>query len=92
MGIFHYRAVLREQSPAGVFTYTFYPDFVMAKDVSGVFSITPDAWQPNITLAARAEEKGLVSTDRRCVLALTVKIKAEFDASGKMPREVLRIS
>lgn len=92
MGIFHYMAVLREESPLGVFTYTFYPDFVMEKDVSGTFAITIGAWKPSIIVAAGAEEKGLVSTDLRCVLALTAKIKAEFDASGRMPREIVRIS
>jgi hypothetical protein len=92
VGIFHYRAVLREESNAGVFTYTFYPDFVMAKDVSGTFTITPGVWQPNIAIAAGAEERGLVSTDLRCVLALTAKIKADFDANGRMPQEILRIS
>lgn len=92
MGMFHYKAVLREQSPAGVFMYTFYPDFLMAGDVSGTFTVTQDAWHPSITHAAGAEEKGLVSTDLRCVLALTAKIKAEFSATGRMPHEVLRIS
>ena len=92
VGMFHYRAVLREQSPAGVFIYSFYPDFLMASNVSGTFTLTQDAWQPSIIHAAGAEEIGLVSTDLRCVLALTSKIKAEFSATGRMPHEILRIS
>ena len=92
MGMFHYKAVLREQSPDGVFMYSFYPDFLMASDVSGTFTLNQDAWEPNITHAAGAEQKGLVSTDLRCVVALTAKIKAEFSATGRMPREILRIS
>lgn len=92
VGMFHYRAVLREQSPAGVFMYSFYPDFLMASNVSGTFTLTQDAWQPSIIHAAGAEEIGLVSTDLRCVLALTSKIKAEFSATGRMPHEILRIS
>lgn len=92
MGMFHYKAVLREQSPDGVFMYSFYPDFLMASDVSGTFTLNQDAWEPNITHAAGAAQKGLVSTDLRCVVALTAKIKAEFSATGRMPREILRIS
>lgn len=92
MGIFHYKAVLREQSPTGMFVYAFYPDFLMASDVSGMFTLTQDDWQPSIIHAAGAEEQGLVSTDLRCVLALTAKIKAEFSATGRVPHEILRIS
>lgn len=92
MSIFHYRAELLQQSPSGECVYKFFPDCVMAKEVSGTFSLSPLSWQPEIINAAGAEEKGLVSTDSRCVLALTAKIKAEFEASRVMPNEVLRIS
>ncbi|MFN4289976.1 MAG: hypothetical protein ACK4E7_03745 [Permianibacter sp.] len=92
MSIFHYKAELLQQSPTGSSTYRFFPDCVMAKDVTGIFAVDPISWQPKIIEAAGAEEKGLVSSDARCVFALTAKIKAEFEANGVMPNEVLRIS
>lgn len=64
----------------------------MAKEVSGTFVVNSVSWQHEIIEAAGAEEKGLVSSDSRCVLALTAKIKAEFEAKGIMPNEVLRLS
>ncbi|MFC3683937.1 hypothetical protein [Hydrogenophaga luteola] len=92
MSIFHYRAELLRQSPDGECVYKFFPDCVMAKEVSGAFSVSPASWQPEIIEAAGAEEKGLVSTDSRCVFVLTAKIKTEFEMNGVMPNEVLRIS
>ena len=92
MGIFHYKAVLKEHRAPGEYVYTFFPDFVMAEHVIGEFSVTPGEWQPNIIAAADAEAKGLVSTDSRCVLALTSMLKAQYEHSGSMPNEISRIS
>ena len=92
MSIFHFKAELLQQLPDGVYIYRFFPDCVMAKDVSGTFSVSTVTWQSQIILAAGAEEKGLVSTDSRCVLALVAKIKKEFESSGSISKEVLRIS
>ena len=92
MGMFHYKAVLAERNPDGSFLYTFFPEFVMASDVSGTFVVTPGPWEPQIVTSAGAEERGLVSTDRRCVLALVAKLKAEYQATGEMPSELFRIS
>ena len=64
----------------------------MAPDVSGTFSIKPGEWEPTIVTRADAEEKGLVSTDIRCVLGLTAKIRSIFTEQGEMPIETLRIS
>lgn len=92
MSIFHYKAELIQQLPEDVYVYRFFPDSVMAKDVNGTFSINSITWQSQIIIAAGAEEKGLVSTDSRCVLALTAKIKKEFEVNGFMSKEVLRVS
>lgn len=92
MSIFHFRAVLRDRKKDGHYVYTFYPDHVMAPDVTGLFILNPDSFEPEIIEAANAEEKGLVSTDLQAVCGLTVKIKDYVEREGKFPEEVFRIS
>ena len=92
MSIFHYKAELIQRLPEDVYIYRFFPDSVMAKDVKGTFSVSSITWQSQIIVAADAEEKGLVATDSHCVLALTAKLKKEFEVNGFMAKEVLRVS
>lgn len=92
MSIFHFKAILKERLKSGEHIYTYYPDCVVAEEVIGEFSIRPDNFEPIILVTTNAEEKGLVSTDLRCVLALASKIKMIYEETSKFPNEVLRIS
>ncbi|MBX7220808.1 MAG: hypothetical protein K1Y36_12735 [Blastocatellia bacterium] len=92
MGVFHFKGVFKEKTEDGRFLYFFYPDYIEAGEVGGVFAIKPNDWQPVIVVEANAEQKGLVSTDHRCVSGLAAKIKKHFEAEGQMPTEVFRIS
>lgn len=92
MSIFHFKAILKEVREDEYYVYTFYPDCVMAKNITGEFILKPNDWEPEIIKAADAEAKGLISTDKKCVLGLTAKIKEYFKENKEMPNEALRIS
>lgn len=92
MSVFHFRAVLREKNHDGWYAYTFYLDCVEAPDVTGIFLLNPDTFEPEIIEAANAEEKGLVSMDRQCVFGLVAKIKDYVETKGEFPDEIFRIA
>ncbi len=70
--------------------YRFYPDHVMAPDVTGELTVNVDTWEYEIVRPARAEEMGLVSTDGYCVSALVHKL--EKAGPEELPAEVYFIA
>jgi hypothetical protein len=69
--------------------YRFYPDHVMAPDVTGEFEVDVTDWSYRIVSAAHAEERGLVSKDEHCVQALISKLEK---VPGEAPELVFFIA
>ena len=57
MSIFHFKAVFNGKIKNGKFEYIFYPDFIMAKDVKGLFVIDSKNFEFEIIEEAGATEK-----------------------------------
>lgn len=88
MSVFHYKAILESRDEDGFYIYRYFPDHVMAEGVSGLYRVNPDTFDAEIIERAGAEEKGLASTDERCVSATVWKIKVFREKEGAMPERV----
>lgn len=85
MTIWHFKGVLvsRKENLA---TSRFFPDHVMAEGVSGLFRLDlSSSLEPEIVEPAHAEERGLISTDAYCVVALAHKIRKLIAETGELP-------
>jgi len=88
MTVFHFKGE-RLDAQGTKARYRFYPDHVMAPEVTGEFVVDTVSWHHEITVPAGAEEKGLVSMDSQCVAALVRKLQK---AAGELPGEVYFIA
>jgi hypothetical protein len=91
MSIWHYKAELI-RADADTLEYRYFPDHVMAPGISGVFRVRPADWSWTNSTPARAEERGLVSIDERCIDALVHKLKKAYAADGVAPPTVFFIA
>jgi hypothetical protein len=89
--ILHYRAEL-VRVDGDVLEYRYFPDHVMAPDVSGVFRVNPSDWSWTNSAPARAEERGLVSMDAHCIQALIFKLRKVFTEGAPPPEKLLFIA
>lgn len=91
MSVWHYKGELI-RSDGDVLEYRYFPDHVMAPDVSGIFRVRPADWSWTNVVPADAEAKGLVSTDARCIEALIHKLKKAYRDNEPAPATVFFIA
>jgi hypothetical protein len=91
MTVWHYKAELIRVDGDAI-EYRYYPDHVMAPQVSGVFRVRPADWSWANTVPARAEERGLVSMDSRCIEALVHKLQRSYTTDGIVPEKLFFIA
>jgi len=91
MTIWHFKGELLHRDGVSA-VYRFFPDHVMAPDVSGTFRVNLTFFQSEIVEPANAAARGLVSTDEYCVSALVHKIRKAPSTSEGPPEQVFFVA
>ena len=91
MSVLHFRGNFIKQNDTSVY-YHYYPEFITAKEVVGIFKINLEGWHWEIVKKSDFGSHIIMPSDERVVKALTEKIKKFFEEQGKFPLEVFFVA